>query len=228
MRTLPSLGMGFTAAALVAGVVLGFAFGGRPSNVGRRPLQLVSVLVASVALQVAAETFEVYESIGLAMVLASYVGLSAFAVANIRLVGMPVVLVGLVCNVVVITANGGMPVDREAIVAAGVATDAEVDQLDFGAKRHLADGDRFLFLGDIIPVTLTEEVISFGDLILAFGVADVIFRLLRPARERRRRDGEDDHDADPLDLRGPLPGSDDRLHLDLSDDRERDSHYAHA
>jgi len=211
--------MGFTVAAVVAGVVLGFALGGRPSNVARRPLQLVTVLVASVALQVVAENLDLPETLGLAMVLVSYVGLSAFAIANIRLVGMPVVLVGLLCNLVVITANGGMPVDRDAIVAAGVATEAEIDGLDFGAKRHLEDGDRLMVLGDIIPVSLTEEVLSFGDLILAFGVADVIFRLLRPVGERRRRQDEPQDDG-AIDLR-----ADHRPSLDL---RERDAAYAHA
>src|SRR5688500_17978929 len=142
--------MGFTAAAVIAGLVLGFALGGRPSNVGRRPLQLVSLLAVSVLLQVAAESFDIHGSVGLAMVLVSYVGLSAFAVANIRLVGMPVVLVGLVCNLVVITANGGMPVERDAILAADVAAEEDIERLDFGAKRHLADDATVLLvLGDI-------------------------------------------------------------------------------
>ena len=36
------------------------------------------------------------------------------------------------------------------LVAAGVATREEVPQLDFGAKRHLEDGDRLMVLGDIV------------------------------------------------------------------------------
>ncbi|HYD10488.1 MAG TPA: DUF5317 family protein [Acidimicrobiales bacterium] len=218
--------MGFTAAAVVAGVVLGFLFGGRPSNISRRPLQLVSLLAVSVLLQGAAEALDVSDTLGLAMVLTSYVGLSAFAVANIRLVGMPVVLVGLVCNLVVITVNGGMPVEREAIVAAGVAADHEIADLDFGAKRHLEDGDALMFLGDIIPVELTEEVLSFGDLILAFGIADVIFRLLRPAVGRRRED-DDDEDDEHVDLRSEMY-SDGLFRLDLGDSSERESPYVHA
>ena len=217
--------MGFTAAAVAAGVVLGLVLGGRPSNIGRRPLQLVSVLVVSVALQAFAENVDIGDTVGLALVLVSYAGLSAFAVANIRLVGMPVVLVGLVCNLVVITVNGGMPVEREAIVAAGVATDAEIDLLDFGAKRHLADDDQLMVLADIVPVSLTSEVLSFGDLILAFGVADVIFRLLRPLGDRRRRSG--DGEDDPLDLRH-LDVPSEARRLDLTEQREHESPYAHV
>ena len=217
--------MGFTAAAVAAGVVLGLLLGGRPSNIGRRPLQLVSVLVVSVALQAFAENVDIDDTLGLALVLVSYAGLSAFAVANIRLVGMPVVLVGLVCNLAVITVNGGMPVEREAIVAAGVATDAEIDRLDFGAKRHLEEDDQLMFLADIVPVSVTSEVLSFGDLILAFGVADVIFRLLRPIGERRRRRGHGEDEA--LDL-SHLEASDGAFRLDLRDQRDHETPYAHV
>ncbi|MEA3020397.1 MAG: hypothetical protein QOI47_1921, partial [Actinomycetota bacterium] len=81
--------MGFTVVAIALGLVVGLATGGRPANVARRPLQLVSLLMISVALQTAAELLAVPDRVGLSMVLVSYVGLSAFAVANIRLVGMP-------------------------------------------------------------------------------------------------------------------------------------------
>lgn len=181
--------MSFTVVALVAGVVLGFATGGRPSNVNRRSLDLVWLLTVSVLLQVAAELADLPDRAGLAMVLVSYVGLSAFALANVRLVGMPVVLVGLLCNLTVITANGGMPVRTDAILAAHAATPGEIDALDFGAKRHVeTSNDVLTFLGDVIPVRSTREVLSFGDLILAFGIADVIFRLLKPVELRGRRD----------------------------------------
>jgi hypothetical protein len=188
--------MSFTVVALVVGVVLGFVTGGRARNINRRSLELVWLLVISVAVQAAAELLDVSDTLGLAMVLVSYVGLAAFAVANIRLVGMPVVLVGLLCNLAVITANGGMPVRAEAIVASGAATEDELDTLDFGAKRHLeGEDDVLVVLGDIIPVPATNEVVSFGDLILAVGIADVMFRLLKPVEVRARRTSDDG--ADP-------------------------------
>lgn len=185
--------MSFTAVALVLGVMLGFAAGGRVANVKRRGLELVTLLVASVLLQAAAELLDVGDRAGLAMVLVSYVGLAAFALANIKLVGMPIVMVGLLCNLAVITANSGMPVRDDAIVAADAAERDELATLDFGAKRHLeSDDDVLAVLGDIIPVRPTQEVVSFGDLILAVGVADVIFRLLKPAEVRARRHDDDD------------------------------------
>jgi hypothetical protein len=184
--------MGFTVVAIALGLVVGLATGGRPANVARRPLQLVSLLMISVALQTAAELLAVPDRVGLSMVLVSYVGLSAFAVANIRLVGMPVVLVGLVCNLAVITVNGGMPVRASSIVASRAATSGELTTLDFGAKRHLStSADRLTLLGDIVPVRPFREVLSFGDLILALGVADLVFRLLKPVELGRRREPDD-------------------------------------
>lgn len=189
--------MSFTVAALVLGIVVGFATGGRLSNISRRTLELVWLLVLSALLQVAAEALDVSDTVGLALVLVSYVGLAAFAVANIRLVGMPVVLVGLLCNLVVITANGGMPVREDALLASRAVTAEKIGSLDFGAKRHLEDGDDVLtFLGDIVPVRVTEEVLSFGDLIIAIGIADVIFRLLKPVEVRGRREEDDVVDLD--------------------------------
>lgn len=175
--------MGFTALAVVGGLVLGLVFGGRASNLGRQPLRWWPALALGVLLQAAAETLDVRESVGLSMVYVSYGFLIVFAVRNLRLVGMPIVLLGLVLNTLVIGINGGMPVREEAIRAAGHLMPDEIATVDFGAKRHLEDdSDRLVFLGDVIPVRPTREVLSFGDLLLAFGVANVLFRLLRPVQ----------------------------------------------
>jgi hypothetical protein len=181
--------MGFSVFALVVGIALGLATGGRPRNIALRPLRGAMALGAAVVLQALPQLFDVTGAVGLACVIGSYVLLLAFALANIRLVGMPVVLLGLLLNVVVIVLNGGMPVRAEAIRT--VDPQVNVDRIDFGAKRHLEDpGDRLTVLGDVVPVPAIDQVLSFGDLILAFGVGDVVFRLLKPAgavRHRRRR-----------------------------------------
>lgn len=178
--------MGYIAIALLLGLAAGLVTGGRPSNAGRRPLRGTGALGGAVVLQVLPELVDVSETTGLACVLGSYALLLGFGLANMRIVGVPVVLVGLLCNVAVITANGGMPVRAEAILA--VDRSADLGDLDFGAKRHLEEpGDRLTFLGDVVPVRPLGQVLSFGDLILAVGIADVVFRLLRPAAPVRRR-----------------------------------------
>jgi hypothetical protein len=181
--------MGFTVIALLLGVVLGIATGGRPRNMGLRPLRGAGALGAAVVLQALPQLVDVGGTTGLACVLGSYVLLVAFALANIRLIGMPVVMVGLLLNVVVIGANGGMPVRADAILTIDRdRTPAQLHEIAFGSKRHLEDGhDRLTVLGDVLPVRPIGQVLSFGDLILAVGLADVVFRLLRPPGPRHRR-----------------------------------------
>lgn len=181
--------MAFTIVALAAGLAAGIVAGGRPSNATLRPLRAVGALAAAVVLQVLPALVDVDDGLGLACILGSYGLLVGFALVNVRLVGMPVVLVGLVCNAVAIGANAGMPVRVEALRQVDPAlTAAQLDELDLGAKRHLEDGDDVLtFLGDVVPVRPLGQVLSFGDLILAVGLADVTFRLLKPAGALRRR-----------------------------------------
>jgi hypothetical protein len=184
--------MSFTVFALVLGVVLGFATGGRPRNITLRPLRGVGALGGAVVLQALPALLDLSPTAGLACVLGSYVLLVAFALANIRLIGMPVALVGLLLNVLVIGINGGMPVRGDAILAIDRdRTPAQLRQIEYGAKRHLEDGnDELTFLGDVVPVVPLRQVLSFGDLILAVGLANVVFRLLRPPgpiRPRARR-----------------------------------------
>lgn len=186
--------MGFTFVAVLAGLTGGLAAGGRLANVSRRPLRVLGALGAAVVLQALPVLIDVGDATALACILGSYALLLAFTAANLRLVGMPVVLLGLVLNIAVITLNAGMPVRAEALLT--VERDlaaADLAAVDFGAKRHLETGeDRLAFLGDVVPVRVLGEVLSFGDLILAVGIADVVFRLLGPtaAVRRRRRLGE--------------------------------------
>lgn len=179
--------VGYTAIAIALGLVAGLAAGGRPANAARHTLRLWPALLVGAAAQWLPELLDVPESAAFVAVACSYLALVAFAVANLRLVGMPVVLVGLALNSAVIFPNGGMPVRGSAVVQAGLVEPDEVATIDFGSKRHLETEDDVLtILGDVVPVAPLREVISFGDLILAAGVADVVFRLLRPNRAPRQ------------------------------------------
>lgn len=165
--------------AVVGGVLVGAATGGRLANLGEAPFRVWPALAVGIALQIGANV--VRGGPGLALVLASYALLIVFAAANLARVGMGLVLVGITMNVLAIALNGGMPVRAKAIVAAGIADQREIPTIEFGSKRHLeTDGDRLTFLGDIIPIALGPgEVLSFGDLVMAVGIADVIVHLMR-------------------------------------------------
>jgi len=181
--------VGYTAIAVALGVLAGLAAGGRPANAADATLRHWPALAVGAAAQWVPELLDVPERAAFAGVVVSYLALTAFAAANLRLVGMSVVLVGLGLNIAVTFPNGGMPVRAEAVVQAGLVGPDEVAAVDFGSKRHLErDDDVLAVLGDIIPMAPVREVVSFGDLILAAGVANVIFRLLRPSSLRRAPD----------------------------------------
>ena len=175
--------------ALAAGVIAGFVSGGRPSNVYNRAIAGTGVLAAAVIFQLIPWLVDASPNTGLICVIVSYGLLTAFALVNIRLIGMPVVLVGLLLNFAVITMNSGMPVRADAMYT----VDRNPGALEHTAKRHLeTPDDKFAVLGDVLPIEPFHEVISFGDLIMAFGLANVMFRLFQPAPPLyRKRDGDD-------------------------------------
>jgi hypothetical protein len=173
--------MGFTAIAVTIGLVVGLATGGRLRHLGERQFHWWGMLAAGVALQL-----PFLDRLGFAGLLVSYLFLLGFAVANVRLVGMTLVVIGISMNIAVIAVNGGMPVRRAAIVSAGMFDEHEVDQLHLDRKHHLEKpgDDQLMILADIIPMPLpgVRSVLSFGDVVMSIGVADVLVHLLKPRR----------------------------------------------
>ncbi len=116
---------------------------------------------------------------------ASLAALAAFAGSNLHLTGVAVVGVGVVVNLSALLLNNGMPVRPEALVRAEIVTEAELATVEVAAPRHLeTDADRFAILGDVLPVPVVRTVLSFGDLIVLFGLADALRDVAR--RHRRR------------------------------------------
>jgi len=178
--------MRFTLVAVAAGILIGLTTGGRLRHLSDRSFRLVPLLVVGVALQVGGERLD--SAIGLGLLLLSYLLLLGFAAVNASLVAMWLVALGIALNLVVIAANGGMPVRPSALVAAEIAQPDEVYNVGVGGKRHLERrSDRLTFLADIVPVAALTEVLSFGDIVLNVGVANVIVHLMRPTRNRHRR-----------------------------------------
>src|SRR5262249_30814458 len=121
--------------------------------------------------------------------LLSYAILLAFALANIRIAGMGLVAVGIALNTIPIAIHRGMPVDRDAVVAAKISTAHRLGTLRLDRQHHLhRSSDKVMVLADIIPVRPMSEVVSFGDVVLAVGVADVFYHLLRPRLKHSARD----------------------------------------
>jgi hypothetical protein len=168
--------MALTVLALLVGGVIGLCTGGRPRFVAQHQVRAWWLLLVGILLQFTAAKVDVGgAAMGNAIVVVGYVSLLAFAAFNRSLVGMGTVAVGLAANALVIGINGGMPVRPAAVAAARV---------EYGRLHHAeGPGDRLSWLGDVIPARQLHLVVSFGDLILAVGVADVVAHLLH----RRRR-----------------------------------------
>ncbi|MCP3936834.1 MAG: DUF5317 domain-containing protein [Actinomycetia bacterium] len=126
------------------------------------------------------------------------------AAANLNLVGMSVVLVGIVANLIPIMVNGAMPVRESAIVDAGITSVEGLEYVELGAGRRFEEPDDVLMpLAAIVPADALNEVLTFGDLIVAIGLLNVGLRIGKP---RRQAEMEADPNAETfVDLRDPTP-----------------------
>ena len=137
------------------------------------------MFLASFALQAFSEHTGSWHGHDLAfgVLVASLMLLLAFCARNAINTGMAVVMIGIALNTTAIVVNHGMPVRVPVAWEASGGLTATV-------KHHAASGhDRFEPITDIIFVPATDEVISFGDLILAIGLLDVAYH----ASRRRQR-----------------------------------------
>jgi hypothetical protein len=169
--------------ALICGLGVGYATGGRLGNVQCAHLRRAWLVGAALGLQLVA-----FSAVGsrlgaggvVALHLLSYAALLVFAMINLRSLGIAIASLGLVCNALVIAANGGyMPARRAALATAGKlyagASDAN--------SRLIAAGTRFAFLGDVFALPRgmpLANVFSVGDLLIAAGVALLIVLAMHP------------------------------------------------
>ena len=173
-------------AVIVLAVVLGYAFGGRVSQLKRVRLRWWGLTILGLAIQF----LPLPEGRGGSDVLvrtsllaASYALLLAFALANVRQTGMPLVALGLACNALVIVANGGMPVSVQALEDSGQADVVRI-LIEEGADKHheLMDDDVLTFLADVIPIPQPiGQAASVGDILVYAGM---IWFVVAAMRER--------------------------------------------
>ena len=191
--------MGYEIPAFVIGLIVGFARRGSLKNLGSIHFAGWPLLLLGVIAQTAGQQGWFLDD-GYPLVFASYLLLGAFVFLNIReriQFGMLIFFMGLLLNFVVITTNGGMPVSAHALRELG-ATDKEISEIDFKAKRHLADSsDELRWIGDVLPISFpAPQVLSPGDVLLGIGVASVIAQ----GMVTRREDEEYRHEADGAEI----------------------------
>lgn len=173
-----------TGLALAIGAAIGLVTGGRWQNLAGHQVVAWWLVVVGLALPLAMDRVDL-GALGTAVVLVGDAALLVFCALNSQLIGLGIVAVGVAANAVVIGVNGAMPVRPGAVVAAQLASPATEPRLGYGHRhRRERPSDRLVFLADTIPVPELHEVVSFGDLILAVGVADAAAHLTHAGRRR--------------------------------------------
>ena len=171
-------------AALAAGLVAGYAMGGRLRNIDRMRIRLPWLAIAALGLQFVAFS-SLRGSLGstgvVALHLVSYALLVWFVIVNRQRVGVVVAGAGLLTNLLAITLNGGyMPASRHALDVAGV----QFSGATMNNSTVIHAGTRLSFLGDVFAIpegTILANVFSIGDVLIVVGVAILIATAMRTA-----------------------------------------------
>jgi Family of unknown function (DUF5317) len=186
-------------AVVVLSVCLGYLFGGRLDRLEALRPRWWGLVILGLGIQFiplpngATGTDLVIRTAVLAL---SYSLLLTFALVNVRMPGMFLVVIGLACNMTVIVANGGMPASAQALIDSG-QEDVVAYVREQGADKHhlLTDDDRLTFLADVIAVPQPiGQAVSVGDILVYAGLTWLVVAVMRgwtpsarPAGSRPRR-----------------------------------------
>ena len=186
-------------AVVLLSVFLGYLFGGRLDRLEALRPRWWGLVILGLGIQFiplpngASGTDLVIRTAVLAL---SYSLLLTFALVNVRMPGMFLVVIGLACNMTVIVANGGMPASTQALIDSG-QEDVVAYVREQGADKHhlLTDDDRLTFLADVIAVPQPiGQAVSVGDILVYAGLTWLIVATMRgwtpsarPAGSRPRR-----------------------------------------
>ena len=174
---------------LVIAVVVGFAAHGTLRPFEHLRVHVWGVALAGLALQVVPLPAPAGRGLITLVLVTSYALLIGFVLVNRRLPAAPLMLLGLVLNLVVVGLNGGMPVSASAVRVAGGSV-AQVPLAGATADKHhlMSDDDVLRPLADVIPSPPPlGDVLSVGDVFLYGGLACfVVMVMLGRTGENRR------------------------------------------
>src|SRR5207302_1556089 len=159
---------------IVIGFVLGLATGGNIAGLVEIRLQWPGLVLFAAATQLALPL--VTSNYRPLVLCASFVGLGVWLIQSrsappgMRLAVM-LLAAGIVMNAAVITANGSMPVSRDAVHQSGMPALMSIAK-GHHYKHHFSDRTTGLrWLSDVIPLRPLRSVLSPGDLAMLAGIA---------------------------------------------------------
>ena len=166
--------------ALVVGVVVGLAAGGRVERLGRLTFRWVPLAAVGILAQVLLFSTPAGAAMGgLAPILyvASTAAVLAFVVRNASIVGLPLVALGAASNLLAIVANGGyMPAGADALAALGRAPATGYSNSALVADASLRPLTDVFAMPGGIPFA---NVFSVGDVLIGVGIAVAVVAAMR-------------------------------------------------
>lgn len=178
--------------ALVVGALVGAATGGSLRALGRVQLRRGWIVVAAIGAQAALSLpgLRAWPSgLRFAVIVVSYAVVgwwlfdNARSTSGVTRTGLGLVTLGWGVNLLAILPNGGMPVSRAAMRAAGFAPDASVVHGHLSKHVVANQGTYLRFLGDVIPVSFFRAVVSPGDIVMAIGIITFVAAAMKIAPE---------------------------------------------
>jgi hypothetical protein len=165
-------------------VALGLLLGGRLSRLEKVRLHWWGLALAGLGIQfvpLPEGTAGIDLLIRTVVLAVSYGLLLVFVMVNLRLAGMPLLLIGIALNALVIVTNGGMPVSADALRDSGQGDALEALQSERADKHHLlGEQDRLTFLADVIAVPQPiGQAASIGDVFVYGGLIWAVVSVMR-------------------------------------------------
>ncbi len=167
-----------TLLAIGIGVGLGLHWGGRIDNIVAWRPPFWQALAGGVALLVVLDVVPIGGAFASLLRICGLGAVLGFAVLNVRIGGMVLVVVGVGLDLLVTVVNFAMPVSGSALVSAGIVSEADLGSVQLHGGRELADGAVLGFLGDTIPLPW-GHVVSIGDLLVLVGICLVTASVAR-------------------------------------------------
>ena len=170
----------FVLYAVVIGIVVGYALGGRLDRLASVRVRWPWVAIAAFAVQVVLFLPGVGDALGpVAQVVyvASDVAILGVILANVRLPGVALLAAGAACNVAAIVANGGsMPASPGALASLGWSEPTGYSNSVVRTDVALAPLTDIFALPAWLPFA---NVFSVGDVLIAVGLAVTIAAAMR-------------------------------------------------